>query len=74
MKFNYGRSPELDPTAGFVPFATGVANYQGEYEIVYVDSNFSTPSPDAGYKRIIVRVTDPESSNYEIYAVVTYFP
>jgi len=74
MKFNYGRSPELDPTAGFGPFATGVANYQGEYEIVYVDSNFSTPSSDAGYKRIIVRVTDPESSTYEIYAVVTNFP
>ena len=76
MKFNYGRSPELDPTAGFVPFVTGVANYQGEYEIVYVNNDLSTtaPSPGVGYKRIIVRVRDPETTAYEIYAVVTNFP
>ena len=74
MKFNYGRTPELDPTTGFVPFATGVPNYQGENEIVYVDSSFNTPSPDVGYKRIIVRVRDPMNDTYEICSVVTFFP
>jgi len=74
MKFDYSKSPELDPTVGFVSFSTGDPNYPGEYEIVYVDSNLSTPSTDAGYKRIIVRVRDPENTNYEIYSVVTNFP
>ncbi len=74
MKYDYGTMPDLDPTAGFVPFPTGVANYQGEYEIVYVDSSFNTSGTDVGYKRIIVRVTDPEGTTYEIYAVVTNFP
>jgi len=72
MKFNYGNGA-LTP-AGVVAFATGDANYPGENEIVYVDSNFSTPSGDVGYKRILVRVTDPEGSTYEIYSVVTNFP
>lgn len=74
MKYDYGTTPDLDPTAGFVPFPTGVANYQGEYEIVYVNSSFNTSGTDVGYKRIIVRVTDPEGTTYEIYAVVTNFP
>ena len=57
-----------------VPFATGDANYPGQNEIVYVNSNFSTPSGDVGYKRIRVRVTDPEANTYEVYSVVTNFP
>ena len=73
MKYAYGRSPDLDPTGGFVPFPTGVLNYQGEYEIVYVDSSF-TPSANVGYKRVIVRVRDPENTNYEITSLVTNFP
>jgi type II secretory pathway pseudopilin PulG len=72
MKYNYGNGA-LTP-AGVVAFATGDVNYPGENEIVYVDSNFSTPSGDVGYKRIRVRVTDPENNTYEIYAVVTNFP
>ena len=76
MKFNYGRTPDLDPTAGFVAFPTGDTNYPGEYEIVYVINDLSTPSgsPGVGYKRIIVRIRDPENSTYEVYAVVTNFP
>ena len=46
----------------------------GQNEIVYVENNLSTPSGDVGYKRIIVRVTDPEGTNYDVYAVVTNFP
>ncbi len=71
MKYNYSNGA-LTP-AGIVAFATGDANYPGENEIVYVDSNFTT-SGDVGYKRIRVRVTDPEGSTYEIYSVVTNFP
>jgi type II secretory pathway pseudopilin PulG len=72
MKFDYGNGV-LTP-AGVVAFATGDVNYPGENEIVYVDSNFSTPSGDVGYKRIRVRVTDPETNTYEVYSVVTNFP
>jgi type II secretory pathway pseudopilin PulG len=71
-KYNYGNGV-LTP-AGVVAFATGDVNYTGENEIVYVNNNFSTPSGDVGYKRIRVRVTDPEGSTYEIYSVVTNFP
>jgi len=73
MKFQYTNAA-LNPTAGFVSFSTGDPNYPGEYEIVYVNSNLSTPSTDVGYKRIIVRVRDPENTSYEIYSVVTNFP
>jgi len=72
MKYNY-RNGALTP-AGVVAFATGDVNYPGENEIVYVNSNFSTPSGDVGYKRIRVRVTDPEANTYEVYSVVTNFP
>jgi type II secretory pathway pseudopilin PulG len=72
MKYNYSNGA-LTP-AGVVAFATGDVNYPGENEIVYVDSNFSTPSGNVGYKRIRVRVTDPEASTYEVYSVVTNFP
>jgi len=74
MKYDYARTPDLDPTVGFVTFATGVPNYQGEYEIVYVDSSFNPSGTDAGYKRIIVRITDPEGTIYDVYSVVTNFP
>ena len=79
MKFDYGKTPELDPT-DFVAFPTGVANYPGENEIHYVNNNFTVvgdgiqPTNDMGYKRIIVRVRDPETTAYEIYSVVTSFP
>ena len=74
MKYNYGNGA-LTP-AGVVAFATGDANYPGENEIVYVANDLSTPSPSpgVGYKRIIVRVRDPENSTYEVYGVVTNFP
>ena len=81
MKFDYSKTPELDPT-DFVAFPTGVPNYPGENEIHYVnnDNNFTVvgdgiqPTNDRGYKRIIVRVRDPEGTSYEVYSVVTNFP
>jgi len=78
MKFDY-YGAALTPT-DFVAFPTGVANYSGTNEIHYVDNNFNVVGDglltnyDRRYKRIIVRVTDPENSTYEIYAVVTNFP
>ena len=73
MKYEYGYGA-LATTVGFVAFPTGVPNYSGQNEIVYVDNNFSTPSGDVGYKRIIVRVTDPDGDTYNVYSVVTNFP
>jgi len=85
MKFNYNRTPDLDPTNNppnndFVAFPTGDANYPGENQIYYVDSDLNVvgdgkaATNNRGYKRIIVRVRDPETTAYEIYAVVTNFP
>ncbi len=79
MKYNY-RNTALDITGVgvFNAFGTGDPNYTGDYEIVYVTNSDLTAagqvSPDTRYKRIHVRVTDPEGSTYEVYAVVTNFP
>ena len=72
-KFQY-----TDPI-GLTSYAdiTGFTGYQWQWEIVFVDrDNFNTtvPSPGVGYKRILVRVKDPQNDTYEIYAVVTRFP
>ncbi len=75
MKFNY-TNPALNPVA-LTPYANApIPNYQWQWEIMYVDSNFANPDfvTDRGYKRIIVRVRDPENDTYEIYSVVTDFP
>ena len=72
MKFNYANAA-LTPR-GFTAFSTGDPNYPGQDEIVYVNINLGTPSGDVGYKRICVRVTDPEGTTYDVYAVVTNFP
>jgi len=84
MKFDYNRTPDLDPTnnppTDFVAFLTGDANYPGENQIYYVDSDFNVvgdgkaATNNRGYKRICVRIADPEGTTYEIYAVVTDFP
>jgi len=73
MKFDYGNAT-LNPTALTAYANTGIPNYQWQWEIVYSDSNFSVSVTDQGYKRILVRVRDPENDIYEIYSVVTNFP
>jgi type II secretory pathway pseudopilin PulG len=74
MKFDYGKTPELDPTA-LTPYANApISGYQWQWEIVYVDNNFNTSGSDVGYKRIRVLVTDPQGSTYNVYSVVTNFP
>jgi hypothetical protein len=72
MKYDYANAA-LTPR-GFTAFSTGNPNYPGQDEIVYVNSNLLTPSGDVGYKRIVVLVTDPEGTDYYVYAVVTNFP
>jgi type II secretory pathway pseudopilin PulG len=73
MKFNYGNAA-LNPIA-LTPYVNAdISAYQWQWEIVYGDSNFNTSATDVGYKRILVRVKDPENDSYEIYSVVTHFP
>ena len=73
MKFNYGNAA-LNPTA-LTPYANAdISNYQWQWEIVYVDNNFNASGSDVGYKRILVRLKDPENDIYEVYSVVTNFP
>jgi prepilin-type N-terminal cleavage/methylation domain-containing protein len=73
MKFNYGNAA-LNPI-GLTPYVNAdISTYQWHWEIVYVDSNFNTSATDVGYKRILVRVKDPENDTYKIDSVVTRFP
>lgn len=73
MKYNYSNAAlnlvALTPYAG-----TGVTGYDWQWEIVLVDSDFNSSVIDVRYKRILVRVRDPESNTYEVYSVVTNFP
>jgi type II secretory pathway pseudopilin PulG len=80
MKFQY-TDAILNPTAlTSYTDITGFSNYQWQWEILYVDSNFNVAGDGIqatnhrGYKRILVRVKDPMNDTYEIYSVVTYFP
>lgn len=74
MKFNYSH-PSLNPMA-MTPYSSipGHDGYQWQWEIVWVDNQFNLSSSDSGYKRILVRVRDPEGHIYEVYSVVTRFP
>jgi len=75
MKYDYS-NPTLNPTA-LTPYVnTDNPNYQWQWEIFYVDSDFLNPDlvTNRWYKRILVRVKDLENDTYEIYAVATRFP
>ena len=73
MKYNYCNAA-LNPTA-LTSYAaiTGFSGYQWQWSIYYVDSNFQNEDlvTDRWYKRILVCVSDPMLSIYEIYSVVT---
>ena len=75
IKYQYGNSA-LNPTALTSYAGTGISGYDWQWEIYYVDSNFSNPDlvTDRNYKRILVRVRDPMNDTYEIYSVVANFP
>jgi len=72
-KFQY-TDPTLDPIVLTVYAAIpGNSGYEWQWEIALVDNNFSASVPDVRYKRILVRVKDPQNDTYEIYVVVTRF-
>jgi len=73
-KFQY-TDPTLTPIAltAYAPIP-GNPGYEWQWEIALVDNNFSASGSDVGYKRILVRVKDPQNDTYEIYSVVTRFP
>ncbi|MGZ6347779.1 MAG: type II secretion system protein [Anaerolineales bacterium] len=73
MKFNYGRTPDLTPGTYTLP-APPIAGYTWQWVISYVNNNFAASGSDVGYKMIVVTVTDPQSSTYTVYSVVTKFP
>jgi len=79
MKFDYSNAA-LNPVALTAYAPAGISGYQWQWQRLYVDSNFNIvgdgiqATNDRGYKRIIVRVSDPENSTYEVYSVVTNFP
>jgi len=72
MKYDYSNAA-LNPVTQPLINA-GITGYQWQWSIVLVDNNFNTSATDVGYKKIFVRVTDPQNSNYDIYSVVTNFP
>ena len=82
MKFDYNRAElnthDLDNPGTTITI--GVINYQLKVEIYYVDNNFNVvgdgklATNNRGYKRIRVLVTDPDSTTYNVYSVVTDFP
>ena len=73
MKYAYTNSA-LN-VCSFTSYASaGISNYQWQWEIAYVDSNFNSSGSDVHYKRITVRVKDPQDSTYEVRSVVTEFP
>jgi prepilin-type N-terminal cleavage/methylation domain-containing protein len=79
MKYGY-LNAVLNPVALTAYANTPIANYQWQWEILYVDSDFNvvgdgiSATNHRGYKKILVRVRDPENDTYEIYSVVTFFP
>ena len=73
MKFDYSRAPELTPGTYTLP-APPATGYTWQWAISYVDNNFAASGSDVGYKMIRITLTDPQSSTYNVYAVVTNFP
>jgi len=72
-KYEYSQAA-LNPVA-LTPYANAdLPNYRWQWSIDLVDSGFNPSGTDRGYKRILVRVQDPENDTYEITTVVTNFP
>ena len=73
MKFNYSQ-PALYPVELTAYTNTDFSGYRWQWSIALVDSNFNPSGLDAGYKRVWVRVQDPENSTFEIISMTTDFP
>jgi type II secretory pathway pseudopilin PulG len=79
MKYDYINASlnttAAHPTAYADVDAVTFPNYQWQWDIVFVkESDLTPPSSDLGYKRILVRVKDPQNDTYVLYSVVTNFP
>ena len=80
MKYNYSKAVLAPRTlAWHGDMDPNFPNYQWADEVLYVPSNDinaagSASPPDTGYKRVLVRVRDPQNDTYEVYSVVTNFP
>lgn len=73
QKYAYDQ-PALYPVT-LTPFTiTDLPDYRWQWSIELVDSNFNPSAVDRGYKRILVRVQDPENRSYDLIAVITNFP
>ncbi|OGP95631.1 MAG: hypothetical protein A2157_09160 [Deltaproteobacteria bacterium RBG_16_47_11] len=73
MKFDYSRAPDLTPGTYTLP-APPISGYTWQWVISYLNDSFGASGADVGYKMIQVTVTDPQSSTYKVYSVVTNFP
>ena len=73
MQFNYNWAPDLTPGT-YPPTAAPISGYTWQWVISYVTNTFAASGSDVGYKMIQVTITDPQSSTYNVYAVVTNFP
>jgi type II secretory pathway pseudopilin PulG len=73
MKFDYSQAPDLTPGTYTLP-APPISGYTWQWVISYVNNSFGASGSDVGYKMIQVTVTDPQSSTYNVYSVVTNFP
>jgi type II secretory pathway pseudopilin PulG len=78
MKFDYS-NPALNPIGLTLYVNADISTYQWQWQIEWVvpdsvSNNFNSSATYQEYKRILVRVKDPENDAYEIYSVVTNFP
>jgi type II secretory pathway pseudopilin PulG len=82
MKYDYGAGTTWTTAYADID-AINFPNYQWQWEIVYVPRdnlnatgqlNQYPAGINRGYKRMMVRVRDPELTTYEVYSVVTDFP
>jgi hypothetical protein len=72
MKFDYCQASLNTGTTAMAPAPAPFSNYQWGWTISYVTNTFATSIPDVGYKQIVVTVTDPQGSTYNVYSVVTH--
>lgn len=73
MKLRYD-DPLLNPAplTSYSP-VPGNSGYEWQWEIILVDNNLIPSAGDQGYKRILIRVKDPQNDTYEIYSLVTRY-
>ena len=74
MQYVYTQANLNTGTTAMAPAPAPFSNYQWGWTISYVTNTFAGSATDVGYKMIVVTVTDPQGSTYNVYSVVTKFP